>query len=129
MTLKTRDQILPLSVPIGATNDLISPDVVSALTPALIVQDAPKFLIVPSPDLNALIAQLPVNSVLRLLAALILRSLILLTFKLPKVLLVPISLNLPSPREHDLLSAVSDLKPLLVHKLNMSVLLVLSVQR
>ena len=76
---RTRDQILPLYVPIGASNDLISPDVVSALIPHSLVQDVPMFLIALRQEVIDLIAHRPLNSVLRLQAALILRSLVKLT--------------------------------------------------
>ena len=79
LMMKTRDQILPLYVPIGASIDLVSLDVVSARIPNLLVQDAPIFLIDPRPEAFDLTAQHPVINVLKLLAALILRSLIQLT--------------------------------------------------
>ena len=70
----TRDQIFPLYVPTEASIDLTSPEVNA---PTSNVQDAPKSLTAPRPELIVLIAHLPVSSALRLPAALILRSLAL----------------------------------------------------
>ena len=128
MTNLTRDPIFPLYVPTERLIDLTSPEVNA---PTSNVQDAPKSLTAPRPELIVLIAQLPVSSALRLPAALILRSLALLDLTSPMVLHAPVSLLLPkepNPREHNLLSAVLALKPLLAQILNLSALLVLSAQ-
>ena len=129
MTKKTRDPISPLYVPKETSRDLPSLEL-NALTSN--VQDALKFLTAPSPELIVLIAQHPVNSALISPAALISKSLVLLDLIFLMVLNALIFLLLPkelSLREHSLLLAVLDQKPLLVLSLNLNVLLVLSAQQ
>ena len=125
----TRDLIFPLYVPTEASRDLTLTEVHA---PILNVQDAPKSLIALHLELTVLIAQLNVNSALRLPAAQTLKSKEPLDLTFPMVLHVLISLLLPrelSPREPNLLPAVLAQLPLLVHRSNLSALLALSAQQ
>ena len=94
------------------------------------VQDVLKFLTALDPELIVLINLLLVTSALRLQAVLILRRLISLDLTFPMVLNAPISLLLPrelSAKEHNLFNVLA-LKPLLVLRLSLIVLLALSAQ-
>jgi hypothetical protein len=127
LTTLTSDPIFPVSVATEALPDLTSLEL-NALNSN--VQDVPKFLTALSPEVIVLVALSPVISVLRPLAVLILRRLMLLDLTFPMAHPVLISPLLPrelSPEEHNLLHVLA-LKPLNVQRLSLSVLLALLAQ-
>ena len=127
LTTLTSDPIFPVFVATEALTDLTSLEV-NALNSN--VQAVPKFLTALRPEVIVLIALNPVISVLRPLAVLILRRLMLLDLTFLMVLNALISPLLPrelSPEEHNLLHVLA-LQPLLVQRLSLSVLLALLAQ-
>ena len=127
LTTLTRDLIFPVFVATRASTDLTS---LELNDPNSNVQDVPKFLTALDPEPSVLMDLNPVISALRLQAVLILRRLILLDLTFPMVLNAPISPLLPrelSPEELNLLHVLA-LKPLLVQRLSLSVLLALLAQ-